>query len=234
MFLWISLILILTGIAFILALSSMSDFRVFATPGKKYSLFLIRNTAGLDASILQQLHSLIYKNRFLISIERLFKGNQSALVIFGPRDILLNFNQQLQLMELEDYSIVNDENYNAWEMGVKSKTSSLNSNVFNDIPLFLEDEKFWWQIVLQPILGKKVESLFFAQTRGVFFYADKQREVQVLPVLQNLTDGFLVRVPKPFSKKQILDFYQKRSIGKDDTSPILSFEDTIKLFKLGA
>ena len=234
MLLWIALIFVLTAIAFVLALSSMSDFRIFATPGKKYSLFLIRNIAVLDSLILQQLHPLVIKDKSLISIERLFKGKESALVIFGPRDILLNFKDQLSLLELEEYSTIQTEDFNTWEMGIKPQVKLEVKKAFSEPLELLDNEQFWWQIVLQPVIDKKQQPFFYTQVRAVFLYANQQRSDEVAPKLQNLTQGFLVKIPKPFTKKQILQFYQKRSIGKDEYNPNLSSEDILKLFRINS
>lgn len=230
MFLWILLFLVIIVISFLLAYLSMSDFRVFAVPGKKYSLFLVRNIEKFDDGMLQKLHTLIYKKKYLISLERLFKGDKSALVVFGPRDILINFKSDLSLVELEDYTKNIEGDFVAWEMGIKIEQLKPNATFLKNTPPLLSSEQFWWQVVLAPI-SQKGEDIFTTQIRAVFNYDSEERNKQITPILQSLSDGFLVKVPKPYTKEQILAFYQKRSLEKGEFNPQLKAQDLTTLFK---
>lgn len=230
MFLWLLLLVIIVLIAFLMAYFSMSDFRIFAIPGKRYSLFLVRNIDAFNEAELLKLHTAVYKKKLLFSLERLFKGDKSALVIFGPRDVLIDFKDALSLVELEDYALNVGENFTAWEMGIKSEEARPGVKFLGNVPLLMPSEQFWWQIVLSPNIEKQ-EQIFTTQVRAVFVYENNDRSSELTPKLQGLSDGFLVKVPKPFTKEQIVEFYRKRSLEKGDYNPKLNPGDLISLFK---
>lgn len=159
MILWLVLFALVIAISFVLALQSMADFQESPQHfDNEYGLFLIRNTAGLNAAVLESLHNQIIKEGYIVSLERLFKGMRSALVIFGPKDILANFSSQLNLLELEDYVQVDQRHTQAWEVGVRvSKSGASESqrieSFFNSFPMLEQAEQFWWQLTLQAETG---------------------------------------------------------------------------------
>ncbi len=161
------------------------------------SLFLIRNPNSLDLRLLE-----IIKNKFnrgqIISFERLFKGNQSALVVFGPKELVSLTD--LDLLELEDFTNVNPEKTTAWEVTYKGE---IPANIFADLPPLKSTEQFWWQISLQI---KKDQ--FRSQIRAVLV---SERSELVKP-LQNLSNGKLIKKPRPLTSAQILDNFKKRTI----------------------
>lgn len=232
MMLWLILFALVIAISFVLALASMRDFQ--QSPGHfntEYGLFLIRNTAGLSAQILDAVHSRIVKEGLIISLERLFKGSKSALVIFGPKDILFTFQPKLNLLELEDYTAINKEHATAWEVGVKG--GDLNpgqikkiDNLFANFPMLSEAEQFWWQLTLQ---AKNQSKGFYSQIRAVVISSDLGRRKKISETLQNLSSGHLTKVPKPFTSSQIVEFYQNRNLGKDSTSPALHTEEVLRM-----
>lgn len=119
-----------------------------------YSLFLIRNPAGLNAYVLNNLHELGLKKGYIFTVERLFKGAKSALVIFAPKSVLERFTQ-LDLLELEDYTDKNKEQVLAWEVGVKDYLAFhlFPPAVSKDFPQLEESEQFWWQLTFQGVSG---------------------------------------------------------------------------------
>lgn len=169
MILWLILFLLVVAISFILAYQSMRDFQEKPESfGLEYGLFLIRNRQSFTPAVLDELHQATSKEGLIFSIERLFKGNQSALVLFGPKEVLRDF-AQLDLVELEDYAVVDPGQVQAWEMSVKDP-QSFNSNsvetIFNNLPSLEETEQFWWQLALKP--HSKDEPFSFAKMREMF------------------------------------------------------------------
>lgn len=153
MLLWIILFILIIIISLILAYQSMKDFQDKPEKlGSQYAPFLIRNTTALTEDLLKQLHNEIFKKGQLISLERLFKGLRSALIIYGPKEILVRYSEPLKLIELEDYTGVNIEHLSVWEVGVKELTSLKENlpNLFKELPQLLDQEQFWWQLVLRP------------------------------------------------------------------------------------
>lgn len=155
MILWFILFLIIVIISFILAYQSMRDFqeKPFTVKGVENSLFLIRHPQNFTIDMLTAIHGLVLTEKHIISIERLVKGTRSALVIFGPKQLLQSLTLQLHLLELEEYAKMDRTKITAWEMGVKDPfffhTQPL-PEVFTNLPTLQEDEQFWLQMVLQP------------------------------------------------------------------------------------
>lgn len=199
----------------------MRDYQEIPEKKLQYSVFLIQNPAALNSEVLSSLFLLIKKGE-IISLERLFKGNQSALVIFGPKPILQNLTS-LNLLELEDYTGVNDQEVAAWEITLKDY--KMVENIFNQVPEFESSEQFWWQIVLQTysknyliefidrLRGVEVSSkdqTLQAQIRALLVVHSEDRRKKLKVSLENLSDK-LIKIPRPYTSLQLMEFYRKRS-----------------------
>lgn len=228
MILWLILFFLIIAISFVLAFLSMRDFQE-VPPGKgEYGLFLIRKPRELNLDVLNLIHTYILDEGLIISLERLFKGKKSTLVIFGPKKLLETL-RQLDLLELEDYTEVNRENLSVWEIGVRSRKgiSLPVKSFFNDLPGFDAEEQFFWQLVLQA--RKDNLKLFQSQIRAVVYSSDHKRRKDLTLAIQNLDLGTLTKVPKPFTQNQIMDFYQQRSLVRDSNNPDLTTLEVLKL-----
>lgn len=227
MILWIVLFLLIIGISFLLAFSSMRDYQeITQTPKMDYGLFLIRKLENFDESILNAIRDLTHSEKLTISIERLVKGKKSALTIFGPKKILSSFTGKLNLLELEDYAAGwNSKEVFTWEVGMKdSKNLSLGdfNNILRNLPEFADEDQFFWQVILSPKGQQKKNNFFQTQIRAAFFSKDPRRKKIFAPLLQNLNTGGLTKISKPFSMEQTMDFYRLRSFNKDSTGgPVL-------------
>lgn len=207
MILWVILFLLVVATSFVLAVKSMKDFTDIPQNAKQeYGLFLIRKIQGFNATLLSHLNEKLLESGSILSIERLFKGKKSALVVYGPRKILLSLNHVLDLLELEDYTDVNVGHISAWEIGIKDQSIEWMSgqNIFANLPQFLDSEQFWWQLILN--------GSFNLQITAVLISADGQRRTGLTQSLQSLNLQVLIKLPKAFSNPQFLDFYQKRSL----------------------
>ena len=228
MILWIILFLLVVGISFLLALRSMRDYQeIPQTKTTEYGLFRIRQIENFDENILNSLREHINAESLILSIERLFKGKQTALVVFGPKKVLGNFADRLNLLELEDYAAdLNHEDTSTWEIGMKNSKniSSENlNNIFKNMPELAGEDQFFWQVVL----GKNQ-----TQIRAAFFNKDSQRREVLIPLLQDLGAGELVKIPRPFSKEQMMGFYQLRSVANDSGMPVLTSSEITQLIKI--
>jgi hypothetical protein len=219
MILWVVLFALVVAISFILAAQSMRDYSEDPEKDRNYSLFLIRNTQGLTPSVLSSIRNELSESKAIISFERLLKGRKSALVIFGPRDLVLNHKTSLDLLELEDYTNVSVEEISAWEAGIK-KDTKITQKLFQNIPNLLENEQFWFQAILPSTLKP--------QLTGVFISTDESRRHTVTPALQNLSHE-VHKLPKAFSNAQLLEFYQKRSYRRDNKNHHLKEEEILQL-----
>ena len=227
MILWLLLFLLVIGISFILAFRSMKDYQEIPRKADMdYSLFLIRQVKTLDVKILNTIRQEVLAQGEIISLERLLKGSETALTVFGPKSILGKFQSGLNLLELEDYAAeFTDSRVCVWEVGAK-ETVKLDPDHFSDIlsnlPKLESDEHFFWQVIL---------SKDQVQIRAAVSSKDPIRK-KMLSSVQNLNAGGLVKIPKPFSNEQMIEFYRARSFSKDNFGPILDSEGIMRLLKV--
>ncbi|MBI2335126.1 hypothetical protein HYU96_05020 [Candidatus Daviesbacteria bacterium] len=223
MIFWIVLFALVVLISFLLALRSMADF--VHQPPVRSVLFLIRLPRGLNLAVLNSMHDLMRQKGAVFSLERLIKGKESALVIYGPPEILNNFREALNLLELEDYTGVDPNLLQAWEIGARKgqPVKSINS-FFKGLPAFSENEQLWWQLVLKAQNLTGDERFFQGQIRVVASSS--------LPQLKNPATDDLTKVPRPFTRESIIDFYQERSFLENKLNPILTADAVLKLISL--
>lgn len=224
MILWLLLFLLVIGISFILAFRSMRDYQEI--PQKTdvdYGLFLVRQIKNFDVKLLDSIRQEVLAEKAIVSLERLFKGRQTALTIFGPKNILSQFQNELDILELEDYTTeFTGSRVYVWEVGARA-TAKLNpihfNEIFSNLPQLEAEEQFFWQV----ILNKNQ-----VQIRAAVFSEDPIRK-KMLASVQNLNAGGLVKIPKPFSNEQMIELYRARSLSKDNFGPILDTEGVMRL-----
>lgn len=229
MILWVILFLLIMAISFILAMQSMRDYQEIPQNSKEeYALFLIRNISGFNAEALESILKHVAQEGLIISIERLFKGNFTTLTIFGPKIMLEKFSKGLDLLELEDYAANLDSNHiSTWEVGIKDNVKldpEDFNNIFNNFPKLDPEDQFFWQV----ILGKNQ-----TQIRAAFYSQDPDKRKILAPLLQNMHVGKFIKLPKPFSTQQMMDFYRLRTLSKDSKVPVLTPEGIMQLLRVG-
>lgn len=232
MIFWVMLFILVVLISFFLAMQSMRNFReVPQAQEEDYGLFLIRKTINITLDLLDQLHTLILKEGFIVSFERLFKGSESTLVLFAPRRIAQNYLTSLDLIEIEDYTDVPKEGILGFEMGTKESNYNNNKNLQNffvNFPKLEDTETIWWQLI---IMAKK-DRFFEIVPRVVIRGRDLIRAAEIEKKLHHLAGGFLIKIPKPYSIGQILQFYQQRNFGKDMHNPTITSNEVLNLIRL--
>lgn len=230
MIFWVMLFILVVLISFFLAMQSMRNFReVPQAQEEDYGLFLIRKTINITLDLLDQLHTLILKEGFIVSFERLFKGSESTLVLFAPRRIAQNYLDLLDLIEIEDYTDVPKEGILGFEMGTKEYNNNKNlQNFFVNFPKLEDAETIWWQLI---IMAKK-DRFFEIVPRVVIRGRDLIRAAEIEKKLHHLAGGFLIKIPKPYSIGQILQFYQQRNFGKDMHNPTITSNEVLNLIRL--
>lgn len=236
MALWLILFILVIGISFLLALRSMIDYQEIPQQTKvEYGLFLIRQIESFDTDILNVIKDRLHTDQLIISIERLIKGSQAALTVFGPKKILADFIDKLNLLELEDYTTNwAGKEVSTWEIGVKDPQKLRHEdfdNIFKNLPELAEEDQFFLQVVLSP-KGKQDNVPFQTQIRVAFFAEDSQRKGILAPILHNLNAGGLIKVPRPFSADQMKAFYRSRSLSKDSKGPVLDSQAVARLLKI--
>lgn len=226
MILWLVFFLLIIAISFILAFQSMKDFHEVSpeTP-PDYGLFLVRQIKNLDTKLLDSIRQLMLAEKEILSLERLFKGRQTAVTIFGPKNILARFQSELDILELEDYTLkFKDGSVSVWEMGARdSKLNSVPADqIFSNLPQLREEEQFFWQVILNKSQ---------VQIRAAVSSNDPMRK-KMFTSAQNLNTGGLYKIPKPLSNEQMIELYKARSMGKANEGLNLDSEGIISLMKV--
>lgn len=202
----------------------MHDFEIKPNSKLEYGTFLIRNQKNLTPQLLMPLFSDLAKSNLLISFERLFKGHEGALVVYGPKNILMKYQDQFNFLELEDYTKADLSNISIWEVEVRDKL-----NFRDKFPNLLEHEQIWFQIILRP--NKKGLTVIPARVRVVLVSQEEDRLKELTKEFQDNYKLTLPKIPKPYSKVQIFEFYQKRSFIKEGGRDInLKIEDILSLW----
>lgn len=202
----------------------MHDFEIKPNLRLEYGTFLVKNPKNLNQEFLAPLFSELAKSNLLISFERLFKGHEGVLVVYGPKNILLNYQDQFNFLELEDYTRADLNNISLWEVEVRDKL-----NFRDKFPNLLEHEQIWFQIILRP--NKKDLSFFPTRVRVVLVSQGDDRLKELTKEFQDNYKSTLPKIPKPYSKDQILQFYKKRSFIKEGGRDInLKIEDILNLW----
>lgn len=194
MIFWLLIFLIILVASVLLAYSSMKNFPGIPDSKNQYGVFLVRSPNSLNSEILQLLKE-NNKNQ-TVSLERLFKGDRRALVIFGPRNTLNNF-PELELLELEDYVNFSQEIL-AFEIGMKDGATFVASKLS-------DDEEIWYQI----ILGFSKENFFLVQTRMAVISQSPERRQSLSNDLFSLNKTFS-KLVLPQNQSQIHEGFKKR------------------------
>lgn len=177
----------------------------------EHSLYLIRKTSNITTEFLNSLN--YYLGDDCISFERLIKGGESALVVFGPKDLLKNFYSELNLLELEDY-IVSQTPKDVWELTLVNPQRM--GNLYENIPHLSKNDQFFLQIVLGVSIDQRI---FRAGIKAVYISSDTNSNL--LHLLQNLSSN-LVKMPKKYTDQQILNAYKSRKLGLGE--PLLNVD----------
>lgn len=217
--LWIALFVLMVALSYVLAAKSMKDYQEVISEKGEYGLFLIRNRGGLTNELLHSIHNELLSSGLNISFERVFRGNESALLVFGPHNLLAKFNTVLNLLELEDYTKIDIDTSLAWEIGIKEK----GQKIFGNLPSLLDQEQFWWQLVLWVNKNKLMSfNSFQGQIRAVIKSEDPLKRKNVSQILQNLPDKKLIGI----------DLYKKRSFQKKNKNNFLNSMEIIQLISI--
>jgi len=139
---YLLLFILILAVSFLLAYRSMKDYdKKNHFPEKVGSLYLIRNPKALDSQTIELIANKAALKRVSFSIERLYKGNKSALVIFGLPVLFEEIYQKLDLLELEDYVHTNQSITDSWSIKIPENKPKI------DFELEHSDQ-LWWQLTI--------------------------------------------------------------------------------------
>jgi hypothetical protein len=218
-------LLIVAVIAFFLTLRSMKGFEDVAQPKQEFTLFLIRNESAVNEELLQDLSQMAITNRCQISLERLMKGAQSVLVIFGPQTLLPQY-PKLQLLELEDYLEDPAHSSTTWQHSSKASVNfslgwlmdkkAHQSVVFYDYFLkgisLTAEQEFFLQIVFYPI--KPTLNNYQVTIRAIVVEQDHHKRIALAKFFEDYfaQSVKLYKATKSVSTKALFESYKKRTI----------------------
>lgn len=215
MIVWVLLFFAVVLVSLILAGRSLRSYR--ENPSyllSSYSLYLVQKPDLVTPELLNLLHSLALKERLIISFERLFKGERSALVVYLPSELTLSL-KHLSLLELEDYSYQPGEGLVVYEVGPKynlrvdlSKFSLVGENLG-----LKEKDQLWWQIVLQPVLLND-QPIFQVVFRAVVTSTERERAgIISANLLNQISEANLTRLPKSIVSGLLKQFQSRAMLG---------------------
>jgi hypothetical protein len=116
--LWIIIFIIIILISSVLAYRSMRDYEEIPDTAVLTSIFYIRSPENLKAEVFRKIHGLLFPQKQLFSVEKLYKGKEKAFVLFGPRELIHQI-PELNLIELEDYLAGEGESLMGGDSGKK-------------------------------------------------------------------------------------------------------------------
>lgn len=202
MIIWPLLILAVIFLSYWLAKRSMNDY--LDNPLGDSGLFLIQNPREFSAQILE---SVVQPNQ-IFSLERLYKGNQKALVIFGSKQIILK-HPELNPLELEDYtSKIDDNHLQAWELGLKKgvkEMKRLPADFFHSLQLN-PSEQLYFQIVF--------DKSYQVTIRVAVVSLDSTKRATLSKQVEDLIERHspLERKIRKLSSSQIWQSFKKRAL----------------------
>ncbi len=217
-------------ISFWLARSSMKDYKEGVKNYKnEYGLFLVRNSVALNHECLSLIRAKIVLTDDFFSLERLLKGQESALVIFGPKGVLAGFVPTLNLIELEDFTVsVSKANLSVAELGVKAGNGvGLDfTSIFDEIESLSNEEQIWTQVVMKA--DKNSQNLTALIRIAVLSYDQVRRN----KIMGSIIKTPFVKIPRPYSVERMVKFYQDRTFSLDRYLLKLSGINVLKLLSI--
>lgn len=242
--LWLLGFIIILVISLIMALRSMKDFEQVPGGGVEYGLFLVRNKLALNLETLEKIRQYIEEAGAIISFEKLFKGTDNAVAIYGPKNLISDF-PELNLLELEDYlkdirQIEDESNPKsisvndafAWMISPKNnpkKPQTIKPGFLKLISLNSE-QNFFWQVVTMPLKGKP--GSFQVTIRAIVVDKNPVTRVELAKMFDKDIAEYtgLIAQSRQQTTAEIFDAFKKRTlIPKEVSGFILSLEEVLGL-----
>ena len=221
----------------------MRDYEEFPENLSLNTLYYIGNPSGLTAAGFDKLHQLFLKDKYFFSVEKLLKGKERAVVLYGPRDLAKSC-PELSLVEIEDYLGENSDfltpaeqnkkvNVNlvlSWLVEPKNNPKKLLHIESGAMNFTLEDDqKVFIQMVLMPI-QKSGENVFQSTFRVMVSDPDAIKRIELakkVGAIFNTATG-LNKHEDSFPETKKYDSYKQRSlIPKEVAEFMLTQEEVI-------
>lgn len=216
---YIILFVLIIIISFFLAIHSMRDFQDLPDKNTSLGLYLIRRVDNLSIDTLNKLYEVCQNKQkkgipLIFSFEKVLKGEDLALLVFGPKEVLNNFNE-LELFEVEEYLKMDVKHIQAFELEKKSEDIKnpldSNSEIFKGLKLDTL-EYIIFQIVLSTDLSKI--NTFQVNIRSVVVSQEANKRVDLSKMLNSNLEKFasLKRVDNVRSSSIVFQALKNRAI----------------------
>lgn len=235
---WIIFIIIIVIASAILAIRSMKDYDETPDDPSSYELFLIRDLKDFNEEIISRFHSFLLSLDTFFSIERLYKGKESVIVLYGPKAMKKSF-PELKLLELEDYlkdpkdnnpapsKVISSNDAYSWVVK-KPASKKVSKSDFLKMEL-LDNQFFFWQIICSPL---KNSNQFQVTIRAMVSDKDAPSRIELVKKyeasLKNHA-GFITSNSGQ-TASSIFDSFKKRTLIPKEISPfIVGSQDILHL-----
>lgn len=241
---WVVLFFIIILISAALAFRSMKDYEEFPENLSLNTIFYVGNPQNFSEDSLKKLHRVFSRGKQFFSFERLNKGKERALVVYGPREIL-EMLPELNLIEIEDYlADANALDYNNTGNKVsvnQTLTWLVEPKANNKKPLHVgseiknlglsEDQKFFIQVVCSPEDNEVAEN-FQSTLRLMAVDEDPIKKITLAKNLKQaweLATGLNIHEDNFPEQKKFESFKQRSLIPKEVTQLPLRGQDIFTL-----
>lgn len=243
---WVIAFFIIILISSVLAYRSMRDYEEFPESGSLNSVFFIAKAQIFTAEILKKIHEILLRSNQFFSLEKLYKGEEKVLVLYGPKE-LSGYFPQLNMVELEDYvsdnglkgdlrnsqsKKVSPDEILTWYIEPKrnSKTPLQDKGGLEDLKIG-EDQKIFIQAVLSP-QSNGGEQMFQATLRIMVADSDSIARVNLAKKVElafSQSTG-LLKHNDEFSEAKKFDSYKMRTLIPKEVEPFpLSVEEILAI-----
>lgn len=225
MILIVLLVIVAAAVSAFLAYLSLYDYQDLP-PAGEHSVYLIRNLGGVNEAFLSELNKRLKEENQIVSLEKLFKGNREALLIYGPKHLVESF-PELDLLELEDYTRIPERDLLCWEIVPKPQKHK------TDLVLPTMDigdsEQIFYQIALQ-----KNKASFQATIRVVVVSSEITGKLRLMNTLNRLLQqrGFIRKNLKKTSATVYKAYRKRTATPKEIFSFNLKYQSLLKLLSL--
>lgn len=193
----------------------------------EHSLFLINNPQLLNEDNIKKIYNYSLNNELIFSIEKLYKGKDKAVILFGPTAFARALDET-KITELEDYLLpktytpqnlnelkaVNINSTLSWTLipDRNSKNKIILKDNFAAIDGISENERVFIQFVLAPV--KSVNLVFQTTIRVMVVSDDPNKRVELAKKIdgQIKSSSNLVRKESGNSISQTFDSFKLRTL----------------------
>lgn len=214
---WIAIFLIAIVISSLLAYRSMKNLQDIPAPGLPYGLFLIRNKAVFNKETLEKLYVWSLNLKATFSLEKLFRGSQSAFVVFAPLGIV-EFLPELQLLQLENYLPKVSDSF-VWQISPKLSPKKLVvGEAFLKKVNLSEQQQFFWQVVCFP----QKKGWLQVTIRAMVVDQEQMKRIELAKAIdKHISDSTGLIKQRGEINSNLYDNFEKRAVTKKEVEPFL-------------